>query len=209
MSMMGMSYKNSVSGKVEEVGRRHPWENLGMCTRCRGFVEPPDDPGGVYTCCGCGLKFVVESGERDISEVPPSMVIPLAAAMRCGISPQVFFSRDSIARAEFVQSVWDGMERERAEGESEKRLMLELAVRGEEDVQSREEFVGRLDSMANTDFIGLLGAKVRCMSAREAGVEWVLQDERTLKYLNLDHVSLLLSNTFTSRMGIDARGDEE
>ncbi len=59
MVEVGTPYRNSLSGKVEEVMGRHPFEALGLCVRCLGIVEPPDEPGGVYTCCNCGLKFIV------------------------------------------------------------------------------------------------------------------------------------------------------
>jgi len=59
MAEVGTAYENPITHIIEWVIGRRRFENLGICPRCSGIVEPPDESYGVYTCCKCGLKFVV------------------------------------------------------------------------------------------------------------------------------------------------------
>ncbi len=108
-------------------------------------------------------------------------------------------SKEARARYEFMAEIDKNMRKRDIAEKRRNTYLRNLALKGEVDLTCREKFVRGLDRLAVRDFVGLLGAKVRCVDAQSAGVKWILSDERTLKYLNLDHVSLLMSNTFASR----------
>lgn len=138
----------------------------------------------------------------DVTEVKPSEIVSLSAILRAGFDIKNMFSKDSLARAELFGSMLNDARKSEIARKRMQTFMQNLAIKGEHDSSCRERFVKCLNRLANKDFIGLLGAKVRCLNAKSAGVEWILHDERTLQYLNLDHVSMLLANTFESKMGL-------
>ena len=116
------------------------------------------------------------------------------------IEGRILVTSSRLARAELVIVLEESIKRHDIARKRLYTLMLNLATKGENDIASREKFVKRLGRLSSQGYIGLLRAKVYCLTAKEAGVRWILEDERTLNYLNLDHVSLLLSNVGKNKL---------
>lgn len=132
-------------------------------------------------------------------------VIPLVAlstidSKLVGSVLRGMLSEDACNRYEFMGKLLEAQRKSAIARKAQESLMNNLAVQGETDIACRERFIRRLENMARKDFIGLLGAKVRCMEAERLGAGWVREDERALKYLDLDHVSLLMGNTMRARV---------
>lgn len=145
-------------------------------------------------------------------EIKPRDVLPLTALSHVAnesgsdvlklFAKELFdnmISKQARARYDFMSVMNEGVRKLEIAEKKRSAYLKNLVLKGEVDLGCREKFVQGLDKLAAKDFIGLLGAKVRCLDAQSAGVKWIMNDERTLKYLNLDHVSLLMSNTFASR----------
>ena len=145
-------------------------------------------------------------------EIRPRDTLPLSALMRAAnrsgskvVKEFVgeFFnnmvSKEARARYSFMGELDERMRKRDVAEKRQRTYLRNLALKGEVDLAYREKFIQGLDKLAAGDFIGLLGAKARCLDAQSVSVKWILSDERTLKYLNLDHVSLLKDNTFASR----------
>jgi len=115
-----------------------------------------------------------------MEEIRREDILPFFTLLKSGlISP----SRST--RMELVTELGESIRRCDIAQKRLHTLMLNLATKGEYDITSREKFIRRLGKMS-----GLLGAKAHCLEAKEAGIRWILEDERTLNYLNLDHMEI-------------------